>query len=138
MNNLVLELTLYNNTKAIVTPYIEKSELEIIDSKFEAPTVNEFADEILCYMNDMLEVYDMQLVQCGLEIQKKRKVAIFKFNEIFTKLYNDITGIENVRMVYEPSWKEVEDGVSKRIPNENEVLEIVKSKRDIGLCVSGI
>ena len=80
---------------------------------------------------EMLDVYDMQLVQCGLEIQKKRKVAIFKFNEIFTKLYNDITGIENVRMVYEPSWKEIEDGVSKRIPSENEVLQIVQSKRDI-------
>ena len=80
---------------------------------------------------EMLDVYDMQLVQCGLEIQKKRKVAIFKFNEIFTKLYNDITGIENVRMVYEPSWKEIENGVSKRIPSENEVLQIVQSKRDI-------
>ena len=70
-------------------------------------------------------------IMLGLEIQKKRKVAIFKFNEIFTKLYNDITGIENVRMVYEPSWKEIEDGVSKRIPSENEVLQIVQSKRDI-------
>ena len=34
-------------------------------------------------------------------------------------------------MVYEPSWKEIEDGVSKRIPSENEVLQIVQSKRDI-------
>lgn len=39
---------------ALGNPWIFK---EIIDSKFEAPTVNEFADEILCYMNDMLEVY---------------------------------------------------------------------------------
>lgn len=80
---------------------------------------------------EMLDVYDLQLIQSGLEIQKKRKIAIFKFNEIFTKLYNDITGIENVRLVYEPSWKEIEDGVSKRIPAEDEVLKMILSKREV-------
>ena len=80
---------------------------------------------------EMLDVYDTQLVQCGLEISRKRKTAIFKFNEIFSKLYYDITGIENVRIFYEPSWKEIEDGVSKRIPNENEALDILIQKREI-------
>ena len=80
---------------------------------------------------EMLDIYDMQLAQAGLEIEKKRKAAIFKFNEIFTKLYFDITGIENVRIFYEPSWKEIDDGISKRIPTQDEVIEILKSKRDV-------
>lgn len=80
---------------------------------------------------EMLEVYDIQLAQTGLEMQKKRKLAIFKFNEIFSKLYADITGIENVRIVYEPSWKEVEDGMISRIPNENEVMNVLLKKREI-------
>ena len=80
---------------------------------------------------EMLDVYDVQLAQSGIEIQKKRKASIFKFNEIFTKLYYDITGIDNVRIVYEPSWKEIEDGVTKRIPDENEILNNLKQKREI-------
>ncbi|MCR5612912.1 DNA replication/repair protein RecF [Treponema sp.] len=90
---------------------------------------------------DMLDVYDIQLAQVGLEIEKKRKAAIFKFNEIFSKLYQDISGIENVRIFYEPSWKEIEDGISKRPPNENEVLNILLQKREIdkvmGTTMSG-
>ncbi|MGN0739073.1 MAG: DNA replication/repair protein RecF [Treponema sp.] len=80
---------------------------------------------------EMLDVYDVQLAATGIEIQKKRKTAIFKFNEIFTKLYFDITGIENVRIFYEPSWKEIDDGISKRTPDENEVLNILSQKREI-------
>lgn len=80
---------------------------------------------------EMLEIYDIQLIQTGLEIQKKRKITIFKFNEIFTKLYYDISGIENVRIIYEPSWKEIEENFSKRIPTENEVMKIILSKREI-------
>lgn len=85
---------------------------------------------------EMLDVYDIQLANIGLEIQRKRKNSIFKFNEIFTKLYYEITGIEDVRIVYEPSWKEIDDGISKRIPTENEVIEILKSKREIDFIMS--
>lgn len=85
---------------------------------------------------EMLDVYDTQLVQCGIEIEKKRKNAIFKFNEIFSKLYYDITEIDNVRMEYEPSWKEIIDGPSKRIPSENEVMQILLSKREIDKVMS--
>ena len=80
---------------------------------------------------EMLDVYDIQLAAAGIQIQKKRKTAIFKFNEIFTKLYFDITGIENVRIFYEPSWKEIDEGISKRTPDENEILNILKNKREI-------
>lgn len=80
---------------------------------------------------DMLDIYDIQLVKTGLEIQDKRKKAIFKFNEIFTKLYEDISGIADVRIVYEPSWKEISDGIAKRIPDEKTVLDYLMQKRDV-------
>ena len=38
----------------------------------------------------------------------KRKKAIFQFNEIFGKLFEQITGINGVSISYHPSWKELE------------------------------
>ena len=72
---------------------------------------------------ELLEVYDRQLVNLGLVIQNKRKKAIFQFNQIFGKLFEEVTGISGLKISYEPSWKEVQDGVTIRTPNENEILE---------------
>ena len=81
---------------------------------------------------DLLEMYDIPLVKEGLEIQKRRKKAIFKFNTIFTSLYEQISGIEGVKIHYEPSWKS---------EDENEVLDYVLSKREgdkaMGTTLSG-
>ena len=79
---------------------------------------------------EMLDAYDSQLAQYGLFIQKKRKVAIFQFNEIFTKLYNEITGIDGVSISYHPSWKEIEDPSGKHFPSSNEILELLFNQRD--------
>ncbi len=57
----------------------------------------------------LLDAYNMQLVQSGLEIQKKRKDAIFKFNQIFGKLYEEVSGISNLNIRYRPSWKKVDE-----------------------------
>ena len=57
---------------------------------------------------EMLDVYDQQLAQIGLVVQAKRKKAIFQFNEIFGKLFEQITGINGVSISYHPSWKELE------------------------------
>ena len=91
--------------------------------------------------HEMLDIYDIQIVENGLEIQKKRKSAVFKFNEIFTRLYEQVTGIEGVTISYEPSWKEVKDGVLSRLPSRDEVLDLLKSKREsdfiMGTTLSG-
>ena len=71
---------------------------------------------------DLLEMYDIPLIKEGLEIQKRRNKAIFKFNTIFTSLYKEISGIEGVKIAYEPSWKS---------ENEYEILEYILSKRDV-------
>ena len=70
---------------------------------------------------DLLEMYDIPLVKEGLEIQKRRFKAIFKFNTIFTSLYKEISGIEGVKIAYDPSWK---------TENEAEILEYILSKRE--------
>lgn len=74
---------------------------------------------------DLLDSYDLQLASFGLEIQKKRKSAIFQFNQIFGKLYQQIAGIEGVSIRYSPSWN-FEEGKA----DVQGALEIIRSKRD--------
>ena len=79
---------------------------------------------------ELLDVYDLQLVQRGLEIQKKRKKTVFQINEIFGKLYEEISGIEGVSVKYIPSWKEIDCDYGKRLPSQEELLELLKEKKD--------
>ena len=75
---------------------------------------------------EMLEVYDSQLAQYGVIIQDKRKKAIFQFNQIFGKLFYEITGIEGLSIRYDPSWKNIE-----KINLEfSDALSILKSKAE--------
>lgn len=97
---------------------------------------------------DLLDVYDMQLVQNGLEIQKKRKTAVFQFNQIFGKLYENVTGINGVSIRYEPSWKKRTADVAEAgpfadsdLPSIDEILFHLKEKREVdktlGTTMSG-
>ena len=79
---------------------------------------------------DMLDVYDTQLVEYGLIIQEKRKKAIFQFNEIFGKLYQEISGIEGVKIHYSPSWKLPENPEKNFFPASQEYLSLLQSKRE--------
>ncbi len=79
---------------------------------------------------EMLDIYDLQLAQKGLKVQLKRKKLIFQFNEIFEKLYAEISGIENVRILYIPSWKEIKQDIGTRFPNEDDIVELLKNKRE--------
>lgn len=90
---------------------------------------------------ELLDVYDEQFAKSGLEIQRKRKNAIFEFNEIFGKLYKEIAGIENVSIVYSPSWKETQKELSSQIPTEAEIVTRLLEKREqdkiMGTSMSG-
>jgi DNA replication and repair protein RecF len=79
---------------------------------------------------DLLSVYDQQLAQLGLEVQKKRKKAVFEFNQIFGKLYEDISNISDVSILYEPSWKEQSAQIGTKFPDINDILNILEQKRD--------
>lgn len=89
----------------------------------------------------MLDIYDVQLAQKGLEIQKKRKNALFQFNEIFGKLYAQISGIEGVFIQYFPSWKEIKTDIGSKFPDVNNILSVLLEKREqdkvMGTTLSG-
>ncbi len=72
---------------------------------------------------EMLDVYDSQLVQYGMIVHEKRKKAIFLFNEIFGKLFEDITGISGVTIRYDASWKNF-------FPASQEILNNLLKHRD--------
>ena len=80
----------------------------------------------------MLDVYDIQLIENGIEIQKKRKNTFFMINNIFTKIYQEVSGINNVAIEYRPFWKSQE---------KEELIEILKAKREqdivLGTTTSG-
>ena len=82
---------------------------------------------------EMLEIFDAQLVQNGIEIEKKRRDTIFQFNQFFGKLYEKITGIDGVTIKYEPSWKS--DDSLNIIPSAQKAFEILQSKREIDKVV---
>ena len=92
---------------------------------------------------EMLDVYDSQLAQYGLVIQQKRKKAIFQFNQIFGKIFEEITGIDGVNIVYEPSWKftnpqNVDNSVQNSsdyseknfFPATQDIISLLLSRRD--------
>lgn len=90
---------------------------------------------------EMLDIYDIQLAQKGLEVQKKRKNAVFQFNQIFEKLYEDISGISGVTIYYSPSWKEIKQNPGTKFPEVNDVLSFLSEKREqdkvMGTTLSG-
>lgn len=79
---------------------------------------------------EMLDVFDSQLVQYGLIIQEKRKKAIFQFNQIFGKIFAEITGIEGLSISYHPSWKEKEVENSKIFPASQDILNLLIQTRE--------
>ncbi|MBQ6567399.1 MAG: hypothetical protein IJL80_10110 [Treponema sp.] len=62
---------LYRNTKAVVTPYIEKDELDFIDSKFHQIQSKEDFDEIFTEINKLLMKENRFLV-----FKKNNKVEV--------------------------------------------------------------
>ena len=83
---------------------------------------------------EMLDVYDRQLAEYGLIIQEKRKKAIFQFNEIFGKLYHEISGIEGVKIHYSPSWKpadsKAESNSENFFPASQDIYSLLQSKHE--------
>ncbi|MBQ3687352.1 MAG: DNA replication/repair protein RecF [Treponema sp.] len=86
----------------------------------------------------LLDSYDLQLVQNGLEIQKRRKMAIFKFRDIFSRLYGEVSGLSGVTIRYLPSWKKArpdsaEEGIAaaSNLPSVDDVLARLRDMRPV-------
>lgn len=57
--------------------------------------------------NDVLPVYDEQLVEVGLHLQENRRVAVEAFNRTFSELFRLISGLEEpLQLLYRPSWRD--------------------------------
>lgn len=79
---------------------------------------------------ETLDAYDIQLAGAGLVLQKKRRDIVFQFNQIFGKLYEDVSGIDGVSLRYVPSWKEIPDEVGTKFPDARDVAESLARKRE--------
>jgi DNA replication and repair protein RecF len=80
----------------------------------------------------LLEVLDPQLAQYGLELMKKRVRAAEQFSLVFEPLFREVSGLEDMRVCYHPSWKETE---TERILRHLE--ERREGDRSFGLTLSG-
>ena len=72
----------------------------------------------------MLGALDDQMVSYGLELCKGRRESAEEFSAIFEPLYRDISGIEGIRIKYNPSWKQ---------ESREEVLSFLAEKRDMDI-----
>ncbi|MDR0550678.1 MAG: DNA replication and repair protein RecF [Spirochaetaceae bacterium] len=76
---------------------------------------------------EILEILDPQLVECGLNLIKKRNEEISLFSDIFNLYYKEIANIENIYIQYKTSWHD---------SSIDTVLEHIKQKRDTEIKLS--
>ena len=84
--------------------------------------------------NDLLDIYDIQLINAGREIIEKRARITEAFNGTFSRIFREISGLENALTVkYLPSWKFGTD--------TDEAVSYVKKRRytdlSFGITTSG-
>ncbi len=72
----------------------------------------------------LLELLDVQFVQSGLSLMKKRTAAAIFFSAAFGPAYEAVSGIDGMEVRYAPSWKS---------GDEQEVLRLLGEKREIDL-----
>jgi DNA replication and repair protein RecF len=68
----------------------------------------------------ILEILDPQMIQYGRRLMEKRKAASKSFSEVFGSLYEKVSGIDDISVLYVPSWKE---------ENADFLLQILEDKR---------
>lgn len=56
---------------------------------------------------ELLSVYNENLIKEGIEIQRKRTEMVYQFNRLFSDIYEQVSGIENVSISYDPSWRDM-------------------------------
>ena len=79
---------------------------------------------------EILDVLDNQLAIYGLRIQEKRKKVIFQFNQIFGKIFEEITGIEGLKISYDSSWKEKDENGNRSFPTVEIILNHLLERRE--------
>jgi DNA replication and repair protein RecF len=81
-----------------------------------------------------IEVYDEQLADTGMEIQRRRGETVEEFGRTFGELFSRISGLPGeARMVYKPSWRRAESRADALTVLE----EKGESDREAGFTTSG-
>ena len=85
-----------------------------------------------CSPESVLDALDPQFVMYGLKIMEKRETAVQEFSEIFSTLYNEVSGISGISVQYIQSWKN---------RTEDDILSSLQQRRTAdmaaGLSLSG-
>jgi DNA replication and repair protein RecF len=80
----------------------------------------------------VLDALDPQLALYGLPVMEKRAEAAERFSLIFGPLYEEVSGIDGIRVRYVPSWKEhTQEGITAFLARQRE------ADMDAGVCRSG-
>jgi len=81
---------------------------------------------------NVLDALDPQFVMYGLKLMEKREIAVREFSEIFSTLYEEVSGISGISVQYTQSWKD---------QTESDVLSALLQRRGAdtaaGLSLSG-
>jgi len=82
--------------------------------------------------DEILDALDPQFAMYGINLMKKRETAAQNFSEVFSSLYEEVSGISGITVQYLQSWKSL---------SENEVIATLRQKRAAetaaGLSLSG-
>lgn len=78
---------------------------------------------------ELLSVFNENLAKEGIDIQRKRTEMIYQFNRLFSKIYEEVSGIENVTISYDRSWRDMD---------YDQILAFLDEKQDMDkkLCTT--
>ena len=80
------------------------------------------------YRTELLAVYNQQLAQTGIEIQRRRRDAVAAFSATFCELYQGISGSQDKLVIeYRPSWK--------KDPPLDKAIAILEQRQDSDLSL---
>ncbi len=80
----------------------------------------------------VMDVYETQLAETGLEISRLRRDAVESFNPLFASLFSEVSGLGPCTIRHHPSWKEAEAGAVAR-----RLAEARQSDARLGFTATG-
>lgn len=86
---------------------------------------------------ELLDVYDAQLADNGMELQDKRAAATERFNATFSAAFRRVSGFDHdLRIVYRPSWGNGGSGADRAAAEETLIAQRNRDLR-FGTTTSG-
>ncbi len=86
----------------------------------------------------MIEIYEQQLVEAGVELQRRRAALVSEFNETFSRVFRAVSGLpDELNIRYRPSWRtaSLPDAPHADASSVQEVLEILAARRERDLAL---